>query len=330
VRASDEIVTELTLRPVRRRDAIGAGPAALLATTMFFWGTAFRATAIGASHASPTVFSALRAVPATLVLLAVVGLTGARLPRDRRMLALGAVSGSLVVTLTFEGIAESTKLAGASNAAVLINTAPFFAVLFARAAFAQRTPRVAIVGLVIGFAGVVVMVSSQLGGTGSVGRIALGMFIALAAAAGFAAGALITGRAAARDPGLDMLGFTTVQYIVGSLLLIALAAIFGDVGGTDWSSPALLGSVAWVALGSSAAASVCFNLALRRIPATRATAWQFLAPVVAVVVEAARGNVPSLAVILGMALAIAGVAIVSLVAIERAPTECDLVQDVAR
>jgi hypothetical protein len=52
--------------------------------------------------------------------------------------------------------------------------------------------------------------------------------------------------------------------------------------------------------------------------------------VVAVVVEAARGNVPSLAVIFGMALAIAGVAIVSLVAIERAPTERDLVQDVGR
>jgi drug/metabolite transporter (DMT)-like permease len=297
---------------------------------MFFWGTAFRATAIGASHAPPAVFSALRALPATLVLLAAIALTGARLPRDRRMLALGAVSGALVVSLTFEGIALSTKLAGAGNAAVLINTAPFFAVLFARAALAQRTPRMALGGLFIGFTGVVVMVSSQLGGTGSVGRIALGMFIALAAAAGFAAGALITGRAAARDPGLDMLGFTTVQYIVGSLLLVGLAALFARIDRTDWGSPALLGSVAWVALGSSAGASVCFNLALRRIPATRATAWQFLAPVVAVVVEAARGNAPSLAVILGMTLAIVGVAIVSLVQIERAPTERGLAQDVAR
>ncbi len=314
-------MTELTLRPVRRPDAIGAGSAALLATTMFFWGTAFRATAIGAQHASPTVFSALRALPAALALLLAVALSGARLPRDRRTLILGAISGPLVVSLTFEGIAEATKLAGAGNAAVLINTAPFFAVVFASAIFAQRTSRTTLGGLVIGFAGVVVMVSSQLGATGSVGQTALGMFIALVAAAGFAAGALITGQAAARDPRLDMLGFTTLQYIVGSLLLIALAASFGDAGGTDWSSPALLGSVAWVALGSSAAASVCFNLALRRIPATRATGWQFLAPVVAVAVEAARGNAPGLATVIGMALAIAGVAIVSLGGVELAAPE---------
>ncbi|MBV9004024.1 MAG: EamA family transporter [Solirubrobacterales bacterium] len=226
-------MAELTLRPVRRPDAIGAGSAALLATTMFFWGTAFRATAIGAGHASPTVFSALRALPATLALLLAVAVSGARLPRDRPMLILGAISGPLVVSLTFEGIAVATKLAGAGNAAVLINTAPFFAVVFASAIFAQRTSRTTLGGLVIGFAGVVVMVSSQLGATSSVGQTALGMFIALAAAAGFAVGALITGHAAARDPRLDMLGFTTLQYIVGSLLLIALAAIFGDVGGTD-------------------------------------------------------------------------------------------------
>ncbi|MBV9796973.1 MAG: DMT family transporter, partial [Solirubrobacterales bacterium] len=261
------------------------------------------------------------ALPATLALLLAVAARGARLPSDRRMLILGAISGPLVVSLTFEGIAVATKLAGAGNAAVLINTAPFFAVVFASAIFAQRTSRTTLGGLVIGFAGVVVMVSSQLGATSSVGQTALGMFIALAAAAGFAVGALITGHAAARDPRLDMLGFTTLQYIVGSLLLIALAAIFGDVGGTDWSSPALLGSVAWVALGSSAAASVCFNLALRRIPATRATGWQFLAPVVAVVVEAARGNAPGLATVIGMALAIAGVAIVSLGGVELAASE---------
>jgi drug/metabolite transporter (DMT)-like permease len=296
---------------------------------MFFWGTAYRATAIGASHASPTMFSALRAVPATLALLLVVALTGAPLPKDRRALALAVVSGPLVVSLIFEGIAESTKLAGAGNAAVLINTAPFFAVLFARAVFAQRTPRPALGGLLIGFGGVVVMVSSQLGGIGSAGRMALGMLIALVAAAAFAAGALITGRAAAHDPGLDMLGFTAVQYIVGSLVLMPLAAIWGHVDRTDWGSPALLGSLAWVALGSSAAASVCFNFALRRIPATRATAWQFLAPVVAVVVEAARGNSPGVAVIIGIALAITGVAIVSLVQAERAPEEPALVADVA-
>jgi drug/metabolite transporter (DMT)-like permease len=278
---------------------------------MFFWGTAFRATAIGAQHASPIVFSTLRAVPGMLVLLVVVALTRARIPRDRRMMMLGLITGVLTVSLVFEGIAEATKLAGPSNAAVLTNSAPFFAVLFARLALGAHTPRVAIGGLVVGFTGVVVMVSSQLGG-GSATHLALGSAIALLTAAGFAVGALIIAHVAARDPGLDMLGFTALQYIFGSLVLVVLMLIYGDPGSTDWGSGALWAAVAWVALGSSATASVCFNLALRRISAPRATAWQFLAPVVAVVVEAARGNTPGPVVIVGMALAIAGVAVVSM------------------
>ncbi|MGN6169173.1 MAG: DMT family transporter [Solirubrobacteraceae bacterium] len=296
---------------MRSAGSIGAGPAALLGVTMFFWGTAFRATAIGAQHASPAVFSALRAVPGMLVLLVVVAVTRARVPRDRRLLILGFITGVLTVSLVFEGIAEATKLAGPGNAAVLTNTAPFFTVLFARLALGAHTPRVAIGGLVVGFTGVVVMVSSQLGGS-SVAHFALGSAIALLTAAGFAVGALMIAHIASRDPALDMLGFTTLQYIFGSLVLVVLMLIYGDPGSTDWGSGALWAAVAWVALGSSATASVCFNLALRRISAARATAWQFLAPVVAVVVEAARGNAPGALVIAGMALAIGGVAIVSL------------------
>jgi drug/metabolite transporter (DMT)-like permease len=297
--------------PVRGSATVDAGTAALLGTTMFFWGTAFRATAVGGRYASPIVFSTLRAVPATVSLLAVVGLTRGRLPRDRRTIALGALCGLLTVALSFEGLAEATKLAGPGNAAVLINTAPFFTVLLARVALHAHTPRIAVGGLVVGFTGVVVMVSSQLGGS-SIGHLALGTAIALLTAAGFATGALIIARTARRHPELDMLGFTALQYVVGSLTLAVLMVIYGDPGGADWSSAALWAAVAWVALGSSATASMCFNLALRRVSAARATAWQFLAPVVAVVVEAARGYTPGPLVVLGMALAITGVAVVSI------------------
>jgi drug/metabolite transporter (DMT)-like permease len=162
---------------------------------------------------------------------------------------------------------------------VLVNSAPIFAILFAWLALRAPTPRIAIAGVAVGFAGVVVMVSSQLGG-GSIGHVLLGESVALLAAAGFAVGALIIGHTAARNPGLDMLGFTALQFIAGSLMLIPLAWVFGHPGSADWGSAALWESVAWVALGSSAAASVCFNLALVGVSAARATAWQFLAPVV--------------------------------------------------
>ena len=47
-------------------------PALFLLVTIFFWGTAFRASAIAADHASPIMITALRAGLAALALLLAV------------------------------------------------------------------------------------------------------------------------------------------------------------------------------------------------------------------------------------------------------------------
>ena len=286
-------------------------PYLFLGTTMFFWGTAFRATDIGAEHASPVVFSTLRAVPAAVVLLLIVLATRATLPRGRTLL-YSALSGPLLVTLAFEGIAQGTTLAGAANAAVLINTTPFFTLALGYLFLGERVSRTAALGLPVGFAGAMLMISSQLGGGVPTGDLMLGMGLALLAGAGFAVGTLLVRAGAMRDGArFDALGFTAVQFLVGAPLLVPLMFLYGDPGATDWGSPELLGSVAWVALGSSALASVTFVLALRAIPATRASPWQFLAPVVAVLVELILGDAPGAIALVGMIIAVCGVAIVS-------------------
>ena len=264
------------------------------------------------------VFSTLRALPAALVLLALTAALRGTLPRGRP-LTWAAVSGLLMVTLTYEGIAEGTKLAGAGNAAVLVNTTPFFVLVFARLVLGERIAGWGVAGLVTAFVGVVTMVSSQLSGDADTGHLVLGMGIALLAGAGFAVGTLIVKATTTRHPGLDLVGFTAVQHLVGGLALIPLALLYGHVGDTDWGARELWIALAWVAIGSSAVASVCYFTALRFVPATRASAWQFLAPVVAVVVEIARGNAPEAIVLAGMAVVILGVAVVSRAPARDAP-----------
>ena len=217
-----------------RRPAV-AVPYVLLGVTVFFWGSAFHATAVGTEHASAVVFSTLRALPAALVLLAVTALVRGRIPRGRP-LAWAAVSGLLMVTLTFEGIAEGTTLAGAGNAAVLVNTTPFFVLLLGRAFLGERIASWGVIGLVTAFVGVVVMVSSQLGGDASTGDMALGMGIALASGAGFGVGTLLVKATTTRYPDTDLKGFAAVQHLVGGIALIPLALAYGDVGDTDWGS----------------------------------------------------------------------------------------------
>jgi drug/metabolite transporter (DMT)-like permease len=286
-------------------------PYLLLVIMVFFWGTAFRATAIGSEHASAVVFSLLRAAPAALVLLGIVLVLRRPLPRGRTLL-YAVLSGLLLVTLAFEGMSEGTKFAGAGNAAVLINSTPFFVLLFGRAFLGERISRLGLVGLVGAFAGVVIMVSSQLGGHGNEGDMIFGMAISLVTGAGFAIGLLLVKATTENDPDFDLLGFTAAQFAAGAVALVGLVAIYGHPGDTDTGSLALWESVAWVALGSSVIASLAYYAALRRIPATRASAWQFLAPVIAVVVEVLYGNAPDALVLAGMAIVIAGVAVVSI------------------
>lgn len=285
-------------------------PVLLLTVTIVFWGTAFRANDAGTEHASALVFAALRAGPAAVVLLAALPLLRARLPRGRLWI-WAAVTGVLMVTFTVEGMSEGTVRAGPGNAAVLVNTSPFFTLVLGRLLFGERVSWLGVGGLGMGFAGVVVMVGSQLGSSGDTGDFALGIALALGAGASWGVGTVLMKWLFHRQPGVDVVGLAAAQYLIGGAALVALAFGLKGTGGTTWSSGELWAAVAWIAVGTSAIGSIAFFLALRRIPATQAAAWGFLVPVVAVVIEAATGSRPDAVVLAGMGLAIIGVALVN-------------------
>lgn len=284
--------------------------AVYLIVTIFFWGTAFRASAIGAEHTSPIMLTALRAGFGALALLIAVLVLRSRLPQ-RELWLWTAVTGLLMVTLTLEGISEGTARAGAANAAVLLNASPFIVLVLARIFLGERASLLAVLGLVVGFAGIVVMVSTQLGDIANTGDFVFGMVMAFLGAVGWAVGVLMTKSIFTRHPDLDMLGFTTAQYLIGGAAAVVLALAISGTGSTDWSSGDLWAAVAWIAIGASAIATLTFFGALKRMSATTVTAWQFLAPVVAVITEIVYGNTPDGIVLVGMALAIVGVAIVN-------------------
>jgi drug/metabolite transporter (DMT)-like permease len=256
------------------------------------------------------MLSGIRAGLAALALLLALPLLGARLPRGRAWL-WPAVTGLLGVALFYEGLGEAAARAGAGNAAVLANSSPFFVLVLGWVFLREPIRWRGALGLVIGFAGVVLMVSNQLGGDADTGSLVFGMGLALAAAAGWAVTTLIVKWLVERDPDFDLVGLTTGQHVVGAIVLLALAFGIDGAGGTDWSSGDLWGAIAYLAFGASVAAYLAFFGALKRIDAARASAWLFLVPVVAVIIEVVLGEVPEPVVLLGMGLAIAGVALAS-------------------
>lgn len=281
----------------------------LLAGTMLLWGSGFRAMTIGSQHTHPLMVSALRMAPATIALVALLPLLGSRLPRDRRTWLLAATSGVLGVSLTLGAIPIATDLAGSANASVLGNSTPLWMLLIGRVMLRERMSPLAAGGMAAAFAGVIVMVSSQLGGGSGTGSLVGGMALAALTAVAFAVSMAIVKSQLARDADIDLVALSAAQHVVGGPLLLAVGFAVYGTGGTDWGSGGLWGPVLWLGLGASAIGYASLYTAMRRMPASKASAWMFLVPVVAVVIEVARGNVPGAVQLVGIVLTIAGVAV---------------------
>jgi drug/metabolite transporter (DMT)-like permease len=283
-------------------------PYALLSLPVFFWGAAYRAMAIAAEHTSGLMMAALRPLP-TFLLLVPAFLAGVRLPRGRALRG-AALAGLLTVTLFYIGVAEGTAQAGAGNAAVLVSTSPLFVLVLGRLFLGERISPAGAVGLALGFVGVVVIVSSQLGGEHGGNNPALGLGLALMAGVAWAVGTLLVRAAALREPDADLLGITVAQFLFGAPVLFVIAFPLAGIEGTDWSSGEMWGAICFVALGGGGVATAAYFVSLRRLTAAQASSAQFLVPVVAVLIELARGDAPGAIVLAGMVLAVAGVALV--------------------
>jgi drug/metabolite transporter (DMT)-like permease len=293
-----------------------AGVSAVLGVAMLCAGLAYPVTGAALRHAPPLVVAATRALGGAVVLLALLPVLGSRLPASRRLWLWSLAIGLQNTTLTQIGISVGTDRAGAAVGAVLVNSSPFYVALLGRALLAERITRLRAAGLVVGFAGVVVTVA---GGPGRVshGRdLALGLGLAFVGAVAWAGGGLTMRALALREGDVDVLGLTAAQFLLGGLALLPAAAL--APGTTHWASGELQAELAFLAIGAQLVVYVGFNAALARWPSSRVYAWTFLVPAVAVVADAVRGALPGPITSCGLALVIAGVAIVNLPRAEAA------------
>lgn len=283
----------------------------LLGITMFFWGAAFNATDIAFDYAPAGIVTFLRAAIATVLLLVLMPVLGGSIPRSGKVWLYALLVGAGSTTLSLAGLGLGTQYAGPAIASVLLNSAPFFAVLFARVSLHERIMLLRAVGLVVGFVGVVIIVLSNPTETGSGGEFVFGVVAVMVGAVGYAAASVVVRWMSVKNVQADLWGFTWAQFLCGTVLLIPFMFLSGDPSTTQWGEPGFWLSMAFLGLGPQLVAYVCFFVALARWPSGRVMAWSFLPPVVAGVIEILRGNIPGAVTLLGMAVTVAGVAIVN-------------------
>lgn len=279
---------------------------ALLLGTAFaaMWSSAFATARVIVAHAPPLASLSLRFLISGLIAVIVaraLGQTWRLQPQQARAVILfGLCQNALYLGLNFIAM----QWVEASLAAIIAASMPLIAATLAWEVFRERVAPLGILGLVMGFAGVGLIMGTRLSG----GADPLGVLLCLIGAAALAV-ATLTVRGA--SSGGNLLMVVGLQMLVGSVTLGTISAMFETVSVTV--TPAFLAAFAYQILVPGLAATLIWFALVGRIGSTRAATFHFLNPFFGVAIAAALlGEAIRPLDILGVLIAMAGILAVQL------------------
>jgi drug/metabolite transporter (DMT)-like permease len=291
---------------VRPRHVVELGVLSLL------WGAAYLFTRSAVPEFGPVTLIALRMGIAAVLLLPVLAMRGG-LPVLRRHAALFALQGTAFTALSFVLIAWSALTLSAGLTAVLNATAPMFGAIVAWLWLGERIGGWRRVGLLVGIAGVTVLLWGRM----SLRMDASTMAVGWAVLAGLGS-SLIWGVSAnfarVRMSGIDPLAMTVGTMLAAALALAPLA--WAEWQGA-WGEPrvSLPGLRAWaeavfLGVASSGLGMLMYFRLLREVGTVPTMSVTFLNPVVAIVSGALYlGEAITLQTVAGSAVVLAGTAL---------------------
>jgi drug/metabolite transporter (DMT)-like permease len=266
------------------------------------WGSGYVATKLGLQYAPPFTFLTLRFCFGLLCLAPIVMVWKPRWPRTPAELAHLAVAGLLMHAVQLGGSHYAQYLGmSAGVAALIISCQPLLTAVIASRFLDEKLRPGQWLGVVIGLAGVALVVWHKI----DIREVTLGSLTGtLIALTGVTAATLYQ---KVFSPKADLKAAAVVQF-AASLAVLAPLAIVVEGFQVVWSWQLVAAIVFLVIFASILAVSVLYWL-LRHGEAARVTSMMYLPPVFAVTLELAMfGVLPSPLMVAGMALACAGVA----------------------
>lgn len=269
------------------------------------WGSSYLFIKIGVETLTPFTLVALRLAIGAALLIAVVVI--AREPMPRRIGTYGhlVVMSIFNIVLPFSLITWAEQSVASSLAAILTAAVPLFVIVIA--AVALRDEPITIgraAGLVVGFAGVVILTGGGLAGSSSfVAELAL-----VAAAVSYAIGAVYARR---NVRGLRPMVPAVLQVGFAFIISASLALVFERPFELSYPPQAWF-ALAWIGLLGSGLAYLAFFRLLATWGATRTSMVAYVLPIVGIVLGVAfASETVDLRIIAGTLLVIGGIALVN-------------------
>ncbi len=279
---------------------------ACFATVYLVWGSTYLVASIGVHALPPILFGGFRFIAAGTLLGLVALSLGRKFELDAtewRHLLIVAV-GTVLIPNGFTNWALQHV---ASNQTAILNaSAALWIALFAtRGRRAHALDRRTVLGLVVGFAGTALIVWPSDGVIA--GDFAM-QFLVLVAVFVWSASTVYIRNAHSK---LDLLSFSSLQMLLGGVMMTAVGFAMGEGQQWTWSKPGLL-AMAYLTVASSCLAYTAFSWLARNTTPAMVGTYSYVNPAIAAVLgwwflhEHLGANQ-----ITGMAIMFAGVALVS-------------------
>jgi drug/metabolite transporter (DMT)-like permease len=274
------------------------------------WSSGFIVGTLAVRHASGLSILFWRMSVATVLMAAIAAALRAPWPRDRGAIGQMVVVGLLLQAAQFVGIFLALQHgAPAGLVALLAGSSPLLVAVLATVLLDEHLEPVQWAGSVIGVAGVVLAVLEELHGGGS----ALGFLFAIIGLAGLVGGTLVQ---RAHGAEVDPRVANAIQLAVAAVVITPLAALTADFD----LSAAALAPLAWLTIGLSIGAVLLFFWLLRNEKSGEATSFLYLVPATTAIAGVPiLGQPLELGAVIGLALALIGVRMVSAPRPEPAP-----------
>lgn len=249
-----------------------------LALVSFFWGTTYIAARVGAQNMPGLFVSGIRQFISGAILVAYFIFRGHQLP-GWKVLKKISIQSVFLLCIANGLLTWSLEFISGGLAAIIAALVPLFIALFTVwLSKVARITRLMLVGLFVGFAGVVTIFYTYLGELSNSGFV-FGVVLAIISTLSWSFGTVYSSR---QKPPIDVLFNVGLQMLIAGIVILAVCGFTGK-----YVNPATLGSDSWLALSylvvfGSLVAYTAYVFVISKLPPTQVSVYAYINPVVAI------------------------------------------------
>ena len=242
------------------------------------WGTTYLGIRISLESIPPALMGGLRWTIAGGLLALFVRVRGEQLPSPSRWGGI-ALMGFLMLGLGNGGVVFAEQWVPSGLAAVLVATSPFWmAAVEASLRDGERLRANTIAGLIVGFAGILVLVWPDITVAHADRRFLAGVIALQIASIGWALGSAYSRRHARND---NILGTTALQMLAGGLMMLLAGLVRGEFQQLFFTTRTTTALVYLSTIGAIGG-FVAYTYALRHLSVSFVSLYAYINPVIAV------------------------------------------------